>query len=97
MRRSAPIVWLLLGASLALAPLALASPPDPLWICGIFDAGDTDDVLVAATSVLGTPPTPTLDRAAAFLAPAGGVAPGDAAIPASSPLSIRQGRSPPAP
>jgi len=97
MHRSAPLVWLLLGAFFTLAPLALASPPDPLWISGIFDAGDEDDVVVAATSVVGTPPAPALDRATAFLIPAGGVASGDGAAPASSPLSIPQGRSPPAP
>jgi hypothetical protein len=39
----------LLFALLALAPLANASPPDPLWIAGIYDAADFDDVIVAIT------------------------------------------------
>jgi hypothetical protein len=30
---------------LTLVPLAHASPPDPLWIAGIYDAGDFDDVV----------------------------------------------------
>ena len=34
--------WLLA----ALVPLAYATPPDPLWIAGIYDDGDQDDVVV---------------------------------------------------
>jgi len=30
---------------LTLVPLAHASPPDPLWIAGIYDAGDFDEVV----------------------------------------------------
>ena len=40
-----------LCAMLALVPLAHASPPDPVWLAGIYDAGDSDDVIVAATSL----------------------------------------------
>ena len=39
-----------LCAMLALVPLAPASPPDPVWLAGIYDAGDSDDVILAATS-----------------------------------------------
>jgi len=39
----------LLFVLLAVAPLANASPPDPLWIAGIYDAADFDDVIVAIT------------------------------------------------
>jgi len=42
-------VFGLLFALLALAPLANASPPDPLWIAGIYDAADFDDVILAIT------------------------------------------------
>ena len=34
-----------------LVPLAQATPPDPSWIPGIYDAGDLDD---AVTAILGT-------------------------------------------
>ena len=34
-----------------LIPLAHATPPDPVWLAGIYDAGDSDDVIVAATSL----------------------------------------------
>jgi len=42
-----------------LAPLAEARPPDPLWIAGIYNAEDLDDVVEAILSVpalLGEPP-----------------------------------------
>src|SRR5262245_55765837 len=38
---------------LALVPLAHASPPDPVWLAGIYDAGDSDDVIFAAVSLVG--------------------------------------------
>lgn len=41
----------LLAVLLVLVPLALASPPDSLWIAGIYDAADSDDVVVAITSL----------------------------------------------
>jgi hypothetical protein len=44
------VIALLLVAMTALPPLALASPPDPLWIGGVFDAADYDDVVVSAAS-----------------------------------------------
>ena len=42
-----------LCAMLALVPLAHASPPDPVWLAGIYDGADSDDVIVAATSLEG--------------------------------------------
>jgi len=39
---------------LALVPLAYASPPDPLWIAGIYDAADYDDVITIASGIDGT-------------------------------------------
>jgi hypothetical protein len=41
----------LLAALVALVPLAHASPPDPLWIAGIYDEADADNLIVAATSL----------------------------------------------
>jgi hypothetical protein len=35
-------VAVLLSSLFALVPLAYASPPDPLWIPGIYDEGDLD-------------------------------------------------------
>jgi hypothetical protein len=44
-------VLLLLAFLVVLVPLAAASPPDPLWIGGIYDAADSDDAVLAATSL----------------------------------------------
>jgi len=41
----------LLVVLVALVPLAGASPPDPLWIGGIYGAADSDDVVLAVTSL----------------------------------------------
>ena len=59
----------------ALVPLAHASPPDPLWIPGIYDAADLDDVVVAVvTAVARAADTRTVtiappERAAAAVLP----------------------------
>src|SRR5262245_17324690 len=37
----------------AIIPLAYASPPDPSWIAGIYDADDYDDVVQMLTETLG--------------------------------------------
>src|SRR5215831_5806324 len=37
----------------ALAPLAQASPPDPTWLSGFYDAADFDDVVMAVVSASG--------------------------------------------
>ncbi len=43
----------LLLVLVALLPLAYASPPDPLWIAGIYDDADFDEVVVAVVSASG--------------------------------------------
>ena len=50
---------LVLPALISLVPLAHASPVDPSWIAGIYDAADFDDAVLAATSLdssVGTGP-----------------------------------------
>ena len=39
------LTFLVLLSIIALVPLAQASPVDPLWIHGIYDAGDHDDAV----------------------------------------------------
>ncbi len=38
---------------IALVPLAHASPPDPVWIAGIYDGADFDEVIGAVISATG--------------------------------------------
>ncbi len=92
---SAPVALLVLLALCALAPLAFASPPDPLWIGGLFDAGDSDDVVVAATSAEAATDGPSLGPDGPALALAGDVpALGLAGFARSAP-SVRSSRAPP--
>jgi len=53
------VVLVLIGPIAAITPLAYATPPDPSWICGIYDGDDYDDVILRITSADGTV-TPSL-------------------------------------
>ena len=50
----------LLVPLVVLLPLAHASPPDPLWIPGIYDGADYDDVALLAMGLEGTVDEPPL-------------------------------------
>jgi hypothetical protein len=41
-------------ALVLVAPVAHASPPDPLWIAGVYDAADIDDAVLAVTAMEGS-------------------------------------------
>lgn len=48
--RSAPLVGLLLFSCLvSVIPLAHAAPPDAMWIEGIYDGYDSDEIIVSLT------------------------------------------------
>ena len=54
-RRGSCLVALPLAIALAVVvPLALASPPDPVWVGGDSDAADAADVVVLIVSLEGT-------------------------------------------
>ena len=44
-RRHGPILCVI-ALCIVLNPLAAASPPDPTWIPGLYDAADFDDVVI---------------------------------------------------
>lgn len=53
--RKAFLAILLLGVVLALPPMAHAAPTDPVWISGLYDDNDYDDVVlftIAAVSAV---------------------------------------------
>src|SRR5262245_58059713 len=67
--------WLLV-IGVALAPLAgVALRPDPLWVPGLYDGGDADELVLAATRadgvapLLAPPPLPRPDPVAAVTLP----------------------------
>jgi len=88
------LVLVLSSALIALLPVAHATPPDPLWIPGIYDAADYDDVvLTVAWAAWTIEPGVSFDpavlpAAAIWLADPGRV---PASRPCSSPI-----RAPPA-
>lgn len=96
MRLTVVVVTLLVVALGALAPLAFASPPDPLWIGGVFDGGDSDDVVVAATSAEAAADGVPLREAEIVLVAGATVAPADSSVPIHPLFPVRPGRAPPA-
>jgi hypothetical protein len=56
-RRGRAYVLGILVALLTLVPLAHTSPPDAMWIAGIYDAGDFDEVvwMLIGTDFVGSP------------------------------------------
>ena len=86
---------LALVGMVALSALAYASPPDPVWVSGVFDDNDADDVVayvVSATALVDSfafhaaRPTPVLSDAP--------VQPPEA-LPASPVSSFNSVRAPP--
>ena len=89
------VALVLMGPTVALTPLAYASPLDPSWIHGFYDGADYDDVVSLITSQAGdvTPPRlPVLRQS-----PAGAGIPRHAStrVPTTT-VSTLQSRAPPA-
>ena len=59
-----PVVALLVLVLSAVGALAHASPPDPSWIGGLYDAADGDDAVLAVTGLDQAPPLPALREVA---------------------------------
>ena len=81
---------------LALVPFAHASPPDPLWIPGLYDGADADDAIQAITDGSGV--RMPANEAPALVAPQPSTTPVGLAIfgpPPQQVRSTRSGRSPP--
>ena len=85
----------MLAILLVLVPLASASPPDPLWLGGVYDGADYDDVVLAAGSLESLAAESPRDAD-----PASVVVPihvtARPARPAVAPLGVTQPRAPPA-
>jgi hypothetical protein len=80
-------------ALLALVPLAHASPPDPIWIAGIYDGDDFDEVVSMLTGNDVGPPV-QLTGTVPFLAVSAPARVSVAAVAAAVILAVRP-RSPP--
>ena len=86
----------LLVASIAALPaMAHASPPDPVWIRGLYDDGDQDDLISFVAWAIGVTVAP-LD-ADSTLGPVGALLPVQSWAPASSAPPATRSRAPPTP
>lgn len=84
----------LLVVLVVLVPLASTTPPDPLWIGGIYDAADDDDVVLAVVS-LEVLVEEGLALARSVSLVVGILVPGHMAAPGSAALGAVQPRAPP--
>jgi hypothetical protein len=62
------LALVLLASLIALYPLAFASPPDPVWLTGIYDDADMDDVVWVVSSTTALVERLTVVVATEFLA-----------------------------
>jgi hypothetical protein len=85
----------LLGVTLALVSLAGASPPDPVWIPGIYDDADFDEVVAAVLSTAGVVERPLLGLETSTLLIAGTVQLADAPLVSTVSGSTFSARAPP--
>jgi len=95
MSPSALAAALLITVLTTLVPLAQASPPDPLWIGGLFDAGDLDDVAVVAAFADGATAPDAREGIEALWVVVGAVSRTDSMAPLRSMRASSQGRAPP--
>ncbi len=94
--RAAPRGALLLVFVLfALVPLANASPPDQTWISGFYDNSDYDDVVLIATSTVGTVDVRPVVPDRSLLVVVGAAPAAEVTSPPLALPSCSQGRAPP--
>ena len=90
------VIWALAVTVAGLAaPLAYASLPDPLWIPGIYDDDDQDEVIVAAANTVGSVDGLPAGPAAPTCVGDCRVFDRDASEPSSAVASSLHGRAPP--
>lgn len=96
MSRRACALLMLVGLTVALTPMAYASPPDPSWVRGLYDGADFDDVVVLLTSGMGAVETSPLAQIESAPIAIGWIVPMDAASPSVPLLLPNPPRAPPA-
>jgi hypothetical protein len=97
MKRRASLAGLLLGALLALPPLAHASPTDPTWIPGLYDDNDYDDVILFITGAVTAVDSCIADPIGLVTVCVGLIAPSKPQFVSARPLTSRSTRAPPSP
>ena len=96
MQRGRPLIIILTALALGVLPvLAHGSPPDPLWIAGVYDGDDHDDAVLAAASTEANPVGAGIEIVRAPCIVVAVVRLGYSSRPVSSALPAFDGRAPP--
>jgi len=95
MGRRASLAVLLLGVLLTLSPLAQACPTDPVWIPGLYDDNDQDDVILFITGAVSVVDAGVEDPIGPVVVCVGVIRPSRPQLVSARPLESPSTRAPP--
>ena len=95
MSRRALLAILLLSVVLALPPIAHAAPTDPVWISGLYDDNDYDDVVLFIIGAVGAIDSGVVNPAGPVVIDVGPITPSRLQFVAFRPLASPSTRAPP--
>lgn len=96
MRRSALPAVLLLSVLLALPVAAHATPTDQVWISGLYDDGDYDDIVLFMIAAVGAVDSAVVNQVGPLVICLGLIAPSKPRSAPLRPLASFSTRDPPA-
>jgi hypothetical protein len=95
MSRRASLAILLLSVVLALPPIAHAAPTDPVWIAGLYDDNDYDDVVLFIIGAVGAIDSGVVNPVGPVVIDVGPITPSRPQFVAFRPLDSLSTRAPP--
>jgi len=95
MSRRALLAILLLSVVLALPPIAHAAPTDPVWISGLYDDNDYDDVVLFIIGAVGAIDSGVVNPVGPVVIDVGPITPSRLQFVAFRPLDSPSTRAPP--
>ena len=95
MSRRASLAILLLSVVLALPPIAHAAPTDPVWISGLYDDNDYDDVVLFIIGAVGAIDSGVVNPVGPVVIDVGPITPSRLQFVGFRPLDSPSTRAPP--
>ena len=95
MSRRASLAILLLSVVLALPAIAHAAPTDPVWISGLYDDNDYDDVVLFIIGAVGAIDSGVVNPVGPLVIDVGPITPSRLQFVAFRPLDSPSTRAPP--
>jgi len=95
MSRRASLAILLLSVVLALPPIAHAAPTDPVWISGLYDDNDYDDVVLFIIGAVGAIDSGVVNPVGPVVIDVGPITPSRRQFVGFRPLDSPSTRAPP--